>query len=279
MPHRLTPPLACTVRGCGRPLTRVGDSWGCENHHVFDIARSGYVNLLQPQDRRSLAAGDTKAAVEARARLIAGGVGGVVLTQLVEIAVGHLTSARAVVADLGCGSGETLDALARRCSITGIGLDLSTHAVHRAARRFPDLTWAVANADRRLPLLDEQVDLVLSQQGRRNPPECARVLKPGGHLLIAVPAPDDLFELREAVEGLAIERDRLERVIEEHAPYFQLALRTDARERPTLDRPALLDLLTGTYRGARTSVNERVEGLERLAVTLSSGVCLLSKRR
>ena len=83
-----------------------------------------------------------------------------------------------------------------------------TAAIERAARHFPDRIWVVANADRRLPLLDRSVDLALSIYGRRNPAEVARVLAAAGYLLVAVPAADDLIELRELVQGRRFERDR-----------------------------------------------------------------------
>ena len=38
-------PLACTVRGCGQPLTREPRRFVCPGGHAFDIARSGYLNL------------------------------------------------------------------------------------------------------------------------------------------------------------------------------------------------------------------------------------------
>ncbi len=276
---------------------RTGTAWRCEAGHTFDIARRGYVNLLQPTDRKSLDAGDTRAAVEARAHLVAAGVGGALLERFIgqaESAV-RATAALAgrespadmtapVVVDLGSGSGETLAALARRRPIVGIGIDLSTAAAEHAARHArtlvteaaPPITWVVANADRRLPLLDASVDLVLSQQGRRNPVECARVLKPGGHLLVSVPAVDDLVELREAVQGAGGERNRMEAVVADHAPYFTAVARTTARVQQTLERPALLDLLRGTYRGVRRSTAERLAGLDRLDVTLSWELCLFA---
>ncbi len=65
--------LLCTVRGCGEPLRRSGGSWSCARGHSFDVAKRGYVNLLQPQDRRSLDAGDSAAVVAARRRLAAAG--------------------------------------------------------------------------------------------------------------------------------------------------------------------------------------------------------------
>ena len=47
--------LRCTVRGCGRALSKEERRWVCEQKHSFDIARAGYVNLLQPQDKKALA--------------------------------------------------------------------------------------------------------------------------------------------------------------------------------------------------------------------------------
>ena len=202
------PPLACSVRGCTLQLRRRDRSWTCDAGHAYDIARSGYVNLLQPQDRRSRVAGDSKAAIEARAALIEAGVGRTLIDALAVRAAALDRGDVPIVVDLGCGSGEALAAFAPRPGVTGIGIDLSTTAAERAARRFPALTWVVANADRRLPLLDGSVDLLVSIHGRRNPGEAARVIAPGRYVLIEVPAADDLIELRELVQGQRIEHDQ-----------------------------------------------------------------------
>jgi len=61
--------LLCPVRGCQLALAREEKRVVCPQGHSFDIARSGYLNLLQPQDRRSKNPGDTVAAVAARRRL------------------------------------------------------------------------------------------------------------------------------------------------------------------------------------------------------------------
>ena len=111
------------------------------------------------------------------------------------------------------------------------GVDLSARAADLAARRHPGVLWLVANADRGLPFADGSLDLVLSITARRSPAECARVLAPGGHLVVAVPAPDDLAELREAVLGSASREDRAAKLVEEHAGHFRLLGRREARER------------------------------------------------
>ena len=61
--------LLCPVRGCHLGLVREERRMVCPRNHSFDIARSGYINLLQPQDRRAKEPGDTAEAVAARRRL------------------------------------------------------------------------------------------------------------------------------------------------------------------------------------------------------------------
>jgi 23S rRNA (guanine745-N1)-methyltransferase len=274
---RPNPPLACTVRGCGLPLERVQAMFGCVSGHTYDIARSGYVNLLQPQDRRSLNAGDSREAVAARAALLTAGVGRALIDAVCAKAILLSLATAPVVVDLGSGSGDALAALGERLGVRGIGIDLSTAAADHAARRFPSHTWVVANADRRLPLLDARVDLLVSLHGRRNPEEADRVLSADGVMLIAVPAPDDLIELREQVQGEGVERDRGETLVVAHQTRFELVERSSIGETLTLDREMLLNLLRATYRGARLASAQRVALVDRMQVTLSSEVFVLRK--
>jgi 23S rRNA (guanine745-N1)-methyltransferase len=270
--------LACTVRGCELPLQRMTGTLVCARGHSYDVARSGYVNLLQPQDRRSPSAGDAAAAVAARARLIAAGVGQPLVDAVIASATALDLDDDAAVVDLGAGGGETLAALAAKRPIEGIGIDLSTAAATTAARRFPSLTWVVANADRRLPVVDRRVELVISVNARRNPAECARVLTRPGYLLIAVPASDDLIELRELVQGERAPRDRGSALMEEHESAFRLIDETTVREQRRLERDQLMDLLRGTYRGARSSAAAHVAALTSLEVTLASELRLFAPR-
>jgi 23S rRNA (guanine745-N1)-methyltransferase len=272
------PPLACSVRACGRPLTRRADALVCDAGHAHDVARSGYVNLLQPQDRRSRAAGDTRAAVQARSDLLRGGVGRHAIDEIVRLALATSPAQDAVVVDLGSGSGDALGSVAARHGVGGVGIDLSTAAAEHAAPRNPALTWVVANAARKLTLRDGSVDLVLSLHGRRNPVECARVLRAGGTLLVALPAPDDLIELRALVQGQGFERDRTGAMLAEHQPLFTVVDRTSERHVHTLDRESILSLLRSTYRGGRRAADARVAALGSLTVTLSTE-CVVLRRR
>ncbi|HEY6508100.1 MAG TPA: methyltransferase domain-containing protein [Vicinamibacterales bacterium] len=268
--------LACSVKGCHRPLTRVARAYACDGGHSFDVARSGYVNLLQPQDRRSPTAGDPVDALDARVRLVAAGVGRAVLDAAVTLALSPPAATLAVV-DLGCGAGDAIGALTASPHVTGVGIDLSVAAVTLAARRFPSATWVVANADRRVPIRDACMDVVLSIHGRRNAAECARVVRPGGRLVVAVPGPEDLQQLRAVVQGHADPRHRTEAVVAEHAPAFALVATDQVREHHTLTGSILEDLLRATYRSARKrSVPSDV--LEAgLAITMASDVLVFTR--
>jgi 23S rRNA (guanine745-N1)-methyltransferase len=265
------------VRACGLPLVRETGRLACPRGHAYDIARSGYVNLLQPQDRRSLAAGDAKGVVQARADLIAAGVGRALIERVAELA-GPRVDSGDVAIDLGCGTGDALAALADRCRVSAVGIDLSATAADLAARRFPGVCWVVANADRRLPLVDESVAIALSLHGRRNAPECARVLGPRGQLIVTVPAGDDLVELRTAVHGRAVDRSRERSVRADYDEAFTLVERLSVREHITLLPDALRALLRVTYRGARSSAAPHLDALASLDVTLASDIYVFKRR-
>src|SRR5947209_12067743 len=127
--------LLCTVRGCRQQLLREERRMVCPRGHSFDIARRGYVNLLQPQDRRSKQPGDTSDAIAARRRLHDRGVSNASLTAVAELIA---PSPRDVVLDVGCGDGFYLGNLARQFGFDPHGIDISIPAIHAAAARYPE---------------------------------------------------------------------------------------------------------------------------------------------
>jgi 23S rRNA (guanine745-N1)-methyltransferase len=241
----------------------------CARGHSFDVARSGYVNLLQPQDRRSRQPGDPRQAVEARRRSLEAGHGAPLLEALREETDAIGLPPRAVILDVGCGEGTYLAGIARLRPAEAHGLDLSTSAVDLAARRFPGILWIVANADRFLPYARGSFDLILSIDARLHAAEMRRVLAPEGRLLVAVPAPDDLVELRQAVLGEGVLKDRLERAASLLAAHFELEIRRTIRHRVRMGPEEARDALAATYRGARESQRERTAEIREMEVTLS----------
>ncbi|HEV8037809.1 MAG TPA: methyltransferase domain-containing protein [Bryobacteraceae bacterium] len=234
--------LVCSVRDCGMPLVREQRRVVCPRGHSFDVARSGYINLLQPQDRRSKEPGDTAAAVRARRRVHDFGVTEPLLRGISELGAATPSD---VVLDAGCGDGFYLGSLARDVGFDAHGIDISTPAVDAAARRYPGCEWIAANADRFVPYTEHSFSMVLSITARMNAPEFRRVLRRDGRLLVAVPAPDDLIELRGAG------RDRVSGTVETFSNEFTLAHRRRVTTTADLEADSVHDILLSIYRPMR----------------------------
>jgi 23S rRNA (guanine745-N1)-methyltransferase len=219
----------------------------CPRAHSFDVARSGYINLLQPQERRSKHPGDTAAAVAGRRRLHDRGVTGPLLQAIAEITAALPNDA---VLDAGCGDGFYLGTLARQTGCHACGVDISIPAVDAAARRYPACEWIVANADRFVPYAASSFSLVLSITARMNADEFRRVLRDDGRLLVALPAPEDLIELRGAG------RDRVARTVETFAHGFTLVDQRRVTTAADLDAAAVHDVLLSIYRPMRSQPAE-----------------------
>lgn len=239
--------LLCPVRDCHQALVREEKRLVCPRGHSFDSAASGYVNLLQPQDRRSKDPGDTAAAVAARRRLHDRGVTGPLLEAIADIVS---PAEDDMVLDAGCGDGFYLGTLAGRIGFEAHGVDISIPAVKAAARRYPQYQWIVANADRFVPYADRSFSIVWSITARMNAGEFRRVLRDDGSLLVAIPAAEDLIELRSPAGGEG--RDRVARTVETFANDFTLLKRSTATTTADLDADAVRDVLLSIYRPMRS---------------------------
>lgn len=192
--------LACPLDGM--PLRAGAGCWRCPADHHFDVAREGYVHLLPVQHKRSRDPGDSKAMVAARRRFLEAGhyaqIAAAVCTALLD---GLPTDATLQCLDAGCGEGyylRQLEHAAAGHALELIGLDISKWAVQAAARRQPKVTWIVAS-NARLPMPAASLDRVFCLFGFPEPREFARVLRPGGELLLADPGPAHLQELRKVI--------------------------------------------------------------------------------
>ncbi len=263
--------LRCTVRGCAESLIRQGTRWACAKGHSFDQHRAGFLNLLQPQDRRSRHPGDSLEAARARRRLADLGPAAAVPGAFAPV-ISPRSREGAALLDVGCGEGAFLRHLVGVQGLDRHGVDISAPSIELAAKASPDVQFTVANADRFLPYEDGSFTFVTSIDARNNPGEFHRVVRPGGLVLVAVPATDDLIELRERIQGGKLEKSRAPRVEEEAGKSLTLIEQTTVRESRTFEPLALRDLLTATYRGFRQSEREAVLSLTTMSVTLSHEV-------
>jgi 23S rRNA (guanine745-N1)-methyltransferase len=206
--------LRCPV--CAEPLTPGERAFTCPTGHSFDRARQGYVNLLRPTRLR----GDTPEMLQARRRFLDVGWYAPLANALAEVVGAWLAMAGATLPpdarallDAGCGEGYYLsalaDALAPALAAGGwrlYGLDLAKDAVRMAAGRASHaalpLTWLVANSKDRLPFADAGLGALLTIFAPRHAEEFARVVAPGGLLLVVTPTGEHLAEARAALPWL-----------------------------------------------------------------------------
>ncbi|MGB0759277.1 MAG: methyltransferase domain-containing protein [Rubripirellula sp.] len=278
--------LRCTVRKCHATLQRQENGLACSHGHHFDRAKQGYWSLVQPQDRKSSKAGDADTAVLARHRwLQRGHADGLIeflkpwVTKAIACFPSQSTGTNSPrILDLGCGEGSFGPALFESYAEGFCGIDLSKRAVRLAAQGWPQATWVLANADRTLPIHDASVDCAISLFGRRPISELARISKPDGKCIIAVPAEDDLIELRERTQSSGYRRSRWEMIVEQfNSSGYQFLEHQLWKQQINLDRDAINDALAMTYRAARYSQQARLESLSEMQVTLAADVLLLNR--
>jgi SAM-dependent methyltransferase len=116
-----------------------------------------------------------------------------------------LLDERMVVGDLGCGTGQIARILSPFVKQV-IGIDSSAAMLRAAQRRAPSNTQLRQGLLEALPIGDAELDVALLflvlhyvVEPARALSEAARVLKPGGHLLLIDMKPHDREELRETM--------------------------------------------------------------------------------
>lgn len=162
-----------------------------------------------------------------------------------ELAVPALAAGTAgspgTVLDAGTGTGHylraVLDRAARdRTPAGAVGLDISKFALRRAAKLNPDAINLVGDVWQPLPVADDSVDAVTVVFAPRNAAEFARVLRPGGRLVVVTPRPGHLEEVAGQAGMLGIEPAKDERLAASLAGHFS-ALSADNLDVPLLLSP------------------------------------------
>jgi 23S rRNA (guanine745-N1)-methyltransferase len=176
---------------CRADLTLVERTLRCPKRHSFDLARSGYVNLLTGHGAVPAEGGDDAQQLARRDAFLGKGY----FEMIMDTVRAHLPGGTLTILDAGCGTAFHLQRLAGS-EHSGTGIDVSKDAAAYAAKRYPKFSFAVADIWRDWPVRDASADLVLSIFAPKNFKEAARVLRPGGVLAAAFPGPDHLIELR-----------------------------------------------------------------------------------
>lgn len=185
---------------CAQRLDRQDSRYLCPQGHSFDRAAAGYVHLLPANKMHSKDPGDDKGMAAARNRFLSGDYYGPLRDALAELALAYAPEGVQIL-DAGCGEGYYSAALYRALVQGGkaprmAGVDLSKHALRRAAKREKEIEFAVASVYD-LPVSDHQAGLLVNCFSPLALEEFLRVLRPGGLYFYVVPGARHLWELKE----------------------------------------------------------------------------------
>ncbi len=247
---------------CKAPLYDTGATLQCADHHSFDKAAQGYVHLLPPNKMHAKLPGDSPEMVAARRSFLEAGFYQPFCDRICALVSDALRGRRSpLLIDAGCGEGYYTDAV--RSAVESVcdspavcGFDISKLAVRAAAGRGRGLPLAVASCFD-IPVRDACADMLLSVFSPIVPSEFARVLKPGGMLLLAVAGERHLLGLKQ----LLYDTPYLNAYKETDYPGFSFEARVPVRTHAVLsDSRLIFDLFTMTPYYWKTPV----EGVRRL---------------
>ena len=126
-------------------------------------------------------------------------------------------------------------------------------------------------------MMDSSVDCVVSLFGRRPASEIKRVLAQSGFCIVAVPAEDDLIELREAVQKSGVRRSRVDAIVKElNDQGLPCVDQKQWRTQVEIEANEIEEALAMTYRARRWSEKSRISSLEAAKVTLAADLMLFS---
>ncbi len=193
------PQYICPI--CSNPLNEQGRSYRCEEGHNYDIAKSGYVNLLPPSPAGKRH-GDDKLMVKARTAFLDKGYYNPLINKIAEIAAKYAPDFASVI-DAGCGEGkytfDVLQAIKNSGKTADIcGIDISTAALIQASKRSKDIKFCAASIAK-MPFYDNSADILLNIFSPFFDDEYKRVIKKGGFLIRAIPLERHLWELKELI--------------------------------------------------------------------------------
>ncbi len=269
---------------CKGKLTRSGGSLNCENGHGFDIASSGYVNLLLSEQMNAKLPGDNKLMVNARRDFLNKGYYSVLLKSLCETVMKYIKPDN-VIFDAGCGEGYYTYGMAEHIRSSGTsatiaGADISKLAVNAAAKRFrqggfDNVFLSVASVFR-LPVKSGSCNILTTLFAPFCREEYLRVLCGGGIMIMVIPSERHLFGLKSAV----YETPYLNEVKDFFVEGFKLTEHIPVRSEITLScKEDILNLFSMTPYYYKTGREEqaRLSALDTLTTEIGFEILVYTK--
>ena len=253
-----------------------GSSLACrgERQHCYDIAASGYVNLLPPGKKSNAKTGDDREMLKSRRAFLSCGHYDKISECAARAALKSLPERDSIIfADAGCGDGYhalNIEACLKAENIRSLalGLEASKRGADMAARlgsRLGSSSFFAAANIFDMPLRDRSADVIFSMFAPVPDGEALRVLKDDGVLVVCSSGSRHLWEMREIIYGEPKLSPPLDRTPEgfEHIDHTSLSYSF------TLDSPELIAALftmTPFYWRCPREGRERLLSLDALTV-------------
>lgn len=203
--------FACPI--CQENLTLLETNFKCCNRHSFDLAKFGYVNLA-PQIKQS--ANYDKENFQNRQQILEAGFYQAILDAVSDLLASSKTTT--TILDIGCGEGFYSRKLQESHSEkTFYAFDISKDSVQIAAKSEPNwaVNWFVGDLAR-LPIKDDNMDILLDIFSPANYGEFRRVLSKDGILIKVIPTENHLKEIRQRVQDQLTNKEYSNQDIKEH---------------------------------------------------------------
>ncbi len=263
---------------CHETLCRVDSSYVCPNHHSFDIARQGYVNLLMSQSQGKIH-GDDKAMIRAREDFLSRGFYDTLSREVSALAYENCACG-GVVLDAGCGEGKyTCDVLSYfnergKCAEV-LGIDISKDALKSAAKREKNIAFAVASVSD-MPVSENSADVIINIFAPFEAREFSRVLKDDGVIIRVFPLEKHLWELKKLVYETPYENP----IADMTEDGLEIAGRKELRYKMELsceDAKSLFAMTPYFYRTGEKD-REKLEKIEKLTCAAEFGIAVYKKK-
>ncbi|MDO4466514.1 MAG: methyltransferase domain-containing protein [Bacillota bacterium] len=250
---------------CNEKLEKVNRSFVCKNHHSYDLAKSGYVNLSLKQKKQK---GDNKLMVDARTQFLEKNyydfMRQFVKNKIIENQVN-------VLVDAGCGQGYYTKEFAQYVN-QSYAFDLSKEAVNYASKQDKKTQYFVASLFD-MPFFQESIDCLTTIFTPIALEEMHRVLRKNGLLIVVGPGENHLVDLKAQM----YEKVRLNDSPIELLEGFEMVSRDKiAKVENVKDVWALLEMTPYRYNSPRAGL-EKVQSLEELDVTFEFYVTVWRK--
>ena len=265
---------------CGTALSSDGKTYRCagEKVHCYDIASSGYVNLLPPGKMNNSKAGDAREMLRARVNFLNLGKYDKISYTIAEMIAEALPERALTVLDAGCGEGHHICNIAEKLSCTAVGIDASKHGAEMGAKtaraKGSDALFAAGNIFS-MPIADNSVDAVVSMFAPIPAEESARVLRDDGVLAVCASGRDHLIEMRSIIYDEV--RDNFKGIKQPEG--FELVSEREIKYTASLAGDEIKNLFTMTpfYHRCPRDGRERLLNTEQLDITVNCVINIYKK--